>query len=685
MTRISLPRSFIILAAGAFVVGALGCSGNSEAAQQLARADTLARVEKKYPEAIATANQVLARDARDAKANRLAGYAYLELGEFAQAYDRLLRAQARTPDDPQVLEDLARLYVVVGKDQDAHDLAVAALARDSTNLTAAVVLAATATTQRDVADALRRLRSAESRFGNDPAPRLALARLQQRLTEPAPAGRLPQQAGNAQPVAAVSYLLSGNRDQARAVLSRQLAQSSSDVAARRLLAEISLAADSPSVAEQLVAPVLATDSTDVEALILRGRALMVQNRLNEAVRDYRRAQAKAPKLAPVYYYLGAALARLKRDDVARALLDSAIDMTRNYPEAVTDLSVIHIRNDIARASISDAERQVRLNPWSLGARRTLGDVLVAASRHAEAIEVFRDAVKLAPDRAEPHYWLGVILVRDTATAEAKKELEEALRLAPDYAAPLAQLVAIDLDESRADVALRRITTQLEVLPQSAALYTLLGRVHALRRDRNASEAAFLKATQLDPKLLEPRIQLAESAINSGKLDIAITHGEAARQIDPTNLKGLVALGLAYQMKGENPKARDAYLQALAVDSTFVAAANNLALLLAESEADVRDALRYAAVALKGAPRDPLIKDTAGWILYRAGRYQDAVTMLEESASILPEQPEVQYHLGMAAQKTGDNATAKKALEKAVASPANFRGKDEARKALALLK
>jgi uncharacterized protein HemY len=60
-------------------------------------------------------------------------------------------------------------------------------------------------------------------------------------------------------------------------------------------------------------------------------------------------------------------------------------------------------------------------------------------------------------------------------------------------------------------------------------------------------------------------------------------------------------------------------------------------------------------------------------------------MLEESASILPEQPEVQYHLGMAAQKTGDNATAKKALEKAVASPANFRGKDEARKALALLK
>src|SRR6185369_4368799 len=101
---------------------ALGCSGNSEAAQQLARADTLARAGR-YPEVLAATNQVLARDARDPKANRLAGFAYLETGQFAQAYDRLLRGQARTPDDPQLLADLARLYLVVGKAQEAHDIA----------------------------------------------------------------------------------------------------------------------------------------------------------------------------------------------------------------------------------------------------------------------------------------------------------------------------------------------------------------------------------------------------------------------------------------------------------------------------------------------------------------------------------------------------------------------------------
>jgi hypothetical protein len=45
---------------------------------------------------------------------------------------------------------------------------------------------------------------------------------------------------------------------------------------------------------------------------------------------------------------------------------------------------------------------------------------------------------------------------------------------------------------------------------------------------------------------------------------------------------------------------------------------------------------------------------------------------------------VQYHLGMAYAQVGDQANARKALEVAVKSTADFQGKDEARKALAAL-
>ena len=59
--------------------------------------------------------------------------------------------------------------------------------------------------------------------------------------------------------------------------------------------------------------------------------------------------------------------------------------------------------------------------------------------------------------------------------------------------------------------------------------------------------------------------------------------------------------------------------------------------------------------------------------------------MKESASKLPNQPVVQYHLGLASLKVGDKDGARAALAAAVSSPASFPGKDEARRALAELK
>jgi hypothetical protein len=63
-------------------------------------------------------------------------------------------------------------------------------------------------------------------------------------------------------------------------------------------------------------------------------------------------------------------------------------------------------------------------------------------------------------------------------------------------------------------------------------------------------------------------------------------------------------------------------------------------------------------------------------------YQRAADLLKESAAKLPDQPVVQYHLGLASLKAGDKEGARKALTAAINSPRSFAEKDEARKALA---
>lgn len=667
---------------------AVGCAGgDAETSAGLARADSLVSAQK-YPEALHEAESVLQRDDNNPHANRLAGVAYLELGQLAHAYHHLLIAQAAAPDSAEVRLALARVYLISGNPTAAREQAYTILDADSMNLAAAVLLGASATTPAEVGEAIHRLEAARSRFGNDPGPRLALASLYQRQSDSTTAAEYFKQAiaADRRSPEAPALLLYGQREQAKTALAAGAKEASeAGTSARRMLAEIALADGNSALALEMLSPILQQDSADADALVQLGRARIREEKLDEATEVLRRAVALEPTLAPGHYHLGVALAERGHIAEAQAQFDTAITLTGNYPEAVTRLAALNVRADIARASIDAADRQVRLNPRSLESRRVLGEVLIGAKRADEADEVFRDAAKRMPDRPEPHYWLGVSLFKQAKNADARKELERALEMSPGLEEAMSQLVAMDLSENQSDSALARVTRQLQLGPDSAALYDLLGVIRQARNETEAAEAAFLKSAQLDPTLADPHVQLANFYVARQKFELAVAQGEQARKLDSRNVAGLVALGVAYQATGEAGKARQAYERALTVDPNSAAAANNLAYLLSESDANQADALRYALVALRAAPNDPHINDTAGWILYKAGRYSQALAVLQESARQLPNSPDVQYHYGMAALKMGHTATARTALTLAVGASINFPGKDDARKALALLK
>jgi tetratricopeptide (TPR) repeat protein len=70
--------------------------------------------------------------------------------------------------------------------------------------------------------------------------------------------------------------------------------------------------------------------------------------------------------------------------------------------------------------------------------------------------------------------------------------------------------------------------------------------------------------------------------------------------------------------------------------------NNLANLLLE-QGKVQEALTLALTARSGAPRSPIVLDTLGWALEKAGRPKEALPYLEETGRLLPDNPEVLLH------------------------------------------
>ncbi len=134
------------------------------------------------------------------------------------------------------------------------------------------------------------------------------------------------------------------------------------------------------------------------------------------------------------------------------------------------------------------------------------------------------------------------------------------------------------------------------------------------------------------------------------------------------------LGLSCEARarqGDRGASAARYEKVLALNPRFAPAANNLAWLRSEhgGEPAKDKALALAQMAKQVA----------------RGVDQRALALLREGATGLPDNPEMQYHLGMAAARTGDKDLAREALAVASASPAAFKGKDEAKWALAELR
>jgi tetratricopeptide (TPR) repeat protein len=142
----------------------------------------------------------------------------------------------------------------------------------------------------------------------------------------------------------------------------------------------------------------------------------------------------------------------------------------------------------------------------------------------------------------------------------------------------------------------------------------------------------------------------------------------------------MTLALVYERMKEYPKERDAYEQALAIDPNFVPALNNLAYLYTEQLNDLNKAYDLARKAHDLQPQDASAGDTLGWVLYKRGDYQQALSILQESAQA-GENSEIQFHLGMTAYMMGQTELAKTALRKAVNSADDFEGREEAKRRL----
>jgi putative PEP-CTERM system TPR-repeat lipoprotein len=430
---------------------------------------------------------------------------------------------------------------------------------------------------------------------------------------------------------------------------------------------------------------LAKSPSDRETRLLQGRIQLEAADSAAAIRTFEALVEEEGSDATSHYWLAQSYLRAGRSDAAKSELERAIAADPDLAQAIITLADMHTRDGTPQTGVELLNELIAKQPRLVEAYRALGSAYLGMDDSARALRAFRKFASMSPQDARGPYTIGVVLQRQGKLDEARRYLESAHRREPGWMEALLQLVSLDLAQGQADAAMERVRPYLARDSNSATLQKLLGDIHANQGELGSAESAYQQALELEPDSTSARMSLAQFYADSERFEEAISVLSQALEVEPENATALMLSGSTYERMHKTAHAIAAYQHVLEIRPNFAPAANNLAYIYAEHENRLDEALELAQLALQSDPDNPQIADTLGWIHYRRGDFDDAVSLLEHSAGELPELAEVHFHLGMAYFKLGNLQSARISLQRALELDSDFRGAEEAQRVLTELR
>ena len=180
----------------------------------------------------------------------------------------------------------------------------------------------------------------------------------------------------------------------------------------------------------------------------RGRALLAENRLNEAIEQLSRAASLDPKLSQAHSLLAVAYDRKGLRERAKESYGRAVDADETDAQALNNLGYSLYVNGNYRAAVERLKRAARLAP---GDARILNNLALAQFRLGKYDDAYKSFAR-AGGAFNGHTNLAALLLRSGREDKAVEHLESARELRPYSANVLRQLADLYERAGRRDKA-----------------------------------------------------------------------------------------------------------------------------------------------------------------------------------------------------------------------------------------
>src|SRR5262249_19170530 len=174
-------------------------------------------------------------------------------------------------------------------------------------------------------------------------------------------------------------------------------------------------------------------------------------------------------------------------------------------EAHYTLGVILLQQSKLADAAAAFRAAIKSKPEYAEAHYTLGTVLQQQGNLDEAIAEFREALKQAPNAPEIHNTLGTAFRQKGDMESARSQFLEAAKLNKKKADMQAAMFAANsgrarLKEGNIDAAIERLQAAIKLFSDDARTHYDLARALWRKGQKEAAQAEYEKAKQLDPRL-----------------------------------------------------------------------------------------------------------------------------------------------------------------------------------------
>jgi len=401
-------------------------------------------------------------------------------------------------------------------------------------------------------------------------------------------------------------------------------------------------------AEKLIAQNLRSQPKELTTQLLAGEFYFEQQQLSKAQKHYQKAREIDATNASALVGLGKVAVKLKQWDKA---VDTAQMIIKQYPDNPNGyqslLSIYRIQGREAEGLaaldqlVTKDNRAIAAAALAIHYGKT-GDFVQAHKYQQTALTLKPDDTKVQQLAIELNYGQAISLIRNKQYDQARTLILASLNQSANHPRLLSALVQTEIltkNYAEADKLIKQI--------KGNSLYLgtqLEGDLLSSKEQHSSALSKYQSAWSTSPnEALGGKIY--RLLVNTQNKADANTFLSTWLNKLPNSVRALSIKSNQLLIKKDYNGAITALERALTIQPNSSVNLNNLAWAYAQTENPQAEQVAQKAYEL--APNNATIADTYGWILHLSGKHQQAITLLQQAADLLPDNKEIQQHLEIA--------------------------------------